>query len=208
MVVTVELERFETERQKLADELHDEFAPRLFGARMKFASLELTRPEDIALQEQSLVHIDDLIVRVRKFTTDLMPNVLFGKGLVPAIREFFETINSSKLELNFCPPLLPELDQRTTVHIYKILHEIVYNTIKHSGAKSLVIEFHIFDSKIGISTGDDGVGFNYKESLNYGNGHGLKNIINRVELLSGDIHVSSTKHKGTSFYISFPFKIS
>ena len=92
------------------------------------------------------------------------------------------------------------------VHIFRILLEIIHNTIKHAKAATLKIEMFTKNDLQVILTADDGIGFNYNDTLKKKKGHGLHNLQNRADLLGGELHIRSVPGQGTRCHISIPFK--
>ena len=90
------------------------------------------------------------------------------------------------------------------IHIFRIIREITQNTIKHS--KSPVLSIRIVEQmkKIVIETIDQGVGFDANDNLFRKKGHGINNIINRVELMNGSIFLDARLQKGVHFTIEIP----
>jgi signal transduction histidine kinase len=202
-----EIVMLEKERIRIADHLHDEFGPMLFAARMKFISIDPPDNKSLLAQNKGLEHLDKVIKNLRSITEQIMPGSLFDKDLVTALQVFFSDIQANyPLELSFNVSGLPGFSETSGIYIYRILQEIIFNTIKHSGAKSLTIESYTSGNQFIICTADDGTGFNYKEAIRSNKGQGLKNIMNRVQLLHGQAHVRSDKNKGACFYISIPLK--
>lgn len=203
--VSTEIDQIEYERRRIADMLHDDLGPLLFAARMKFASLDVYDDNNRRKQEDALQKLDELSGKLRAFNRELIPSGLFKLGIQESVIEFFNFVNNqSGLELSFVIQKVPVLPQTSTIHIYRILQEIVFNTIKHAKASNIIIEMYQDKNQFIISTADDGIGFNYFENTRSPDGQGLKNIINRADLLKGDIHVASRPGKGTRFFISIP----
>jgi two-component system, NarL family, sensor kinase len=202
-----DISRLEQERKEIAEELHNDFAPILFAARMKFAAITGLSKKGLLLHEEGLSHLDKLTRKLRNFTKELVPGSLLNKGLKQALQDFFdETGTHSTVQLSFNVQDLPAFPAEKTIHVYRIIQEIIFNTIKHSFATSLTIDIYETKDHFTISTADDGKGFEHKEKMAASNSLGLKNIMNRVDLLQGDIHVRSAKNKGTCYFITLPHK--
>ncbi|MEO5942707.1 MAG: histidine kinase [Ferruginibacter sp.] len=204
--VTAEIAQLERERQRIASDLHDDLGPVLFATRMKLGALKNEDESEQALLAEAKTNIDIITNKLRDITNGLIPNSLLSKGLVPAIEEFLQTVSlSSDIELSFNVQNLPRFGETETIYIYRILQEIIYNTVKHAEAKNFTIELYCQKDNFIISTADDGKGFNFKQTMGTANGQGLKNIISRAEVLHGEVQVSSLRDKGTSFFIVIPF---
>jgi two-component system, NarL family, sensor kinase len=89
------------------------------------------------------------------------------------------------------------------LNVFRIVQEIVHNTIKHARAGSLVIELRFRNNKMLLHTKDDGLGFDYREKEQRG-GLGLLNLQSRVALLKGDLQLDTQPGKGTTYHIEIP----
>jgi signal transduction histidine kinase len=133
-----------------------------------------------------------------------LPNTLVRKGLVKATEEFISKLKPiHPLGISFTYSdftLLPERE----INLYRILQEIIHNTVKHARATSLSISIQKNNKKLLVKTKDDGIGFNYSEKTQIARGLGLLSIHSRVELLGGQLLVTSQPGSGTEFEIEMP----
>ena len=94
-------------------------------------------------------------------------------------------------------------------HIYRILQEVIQNTIKHAQASTLNIEISKDDDMVLIRTSDDGIGYQmHKIRHDKKLGLGLLGILTRVELLRGNIVQSPEIGNGTKYNIRIPIKLN
>jgi len=91
-----------------------------------------------------------------------------------------------------------------SIHLYRIIQEIIHNTIKHAGASELKIEIRQTGSLLVLLTYDDGNGFDYSLQSRKNEGLGLRNLFSRTEMLGGSLAVESSPGKGTGFIIEIP----
>lgn len=196
----------EKDRSRIAADLHDDLAPMLAAVRMNISTLDLANETDKALLSKTSNTIDDIAKRMRTISFDLMPTTLQDKGLLPAIQEFANYVSrSNTLLIRFTAPRQDlNLDEQTTIHIYRIVQEIIHNTIKHARAKHLTIVIKKEKDYLVLGTNDDGAGFDYKQQLNNGKGLGLKSLVNRIYLLQAEFLMDSKPGKGTSITIRIP----
>lgn len=202
--INAEIEAIENERKRIAGDLHDELGPILSAVRLQINHVE---PSDEIEQEalrKSSVQIDEVIKRFREISYDLLPNTLVRKGLINAVEEFAGRMSeSSKLKIETTLSNI-KLEPLKEINFYRIIQEIVHNTIKHARASILYIELKETNKLIYLQTKDDGIGFNYQEKSAAGGGLGLLNLQSRVEVLSGQLEINSTPGKGTIFNIEIP----
>jgi signal transduction histidine kinase len=91
------------------------------------------------------------------------------------------------------------------IHLFRIFKEITQNTIKHSNSKILSIRISETHKSIFIETVDQGLGFDGNANgFRHKGHHGIKNIINRVELMSGVIFLDARLQKGVEYTIEIP----
>jgi signal transduction histidine kinase len=92
------------------------------------------------------------------------------------------------------------IEQTTAITIYRIVQELLNNTIKHAAAKTAVVQLSKSDDQISVTVEDDGKGFD-AAILHASRGIGWTNIQNRVEFLKGKLDVNTAPGKGTSVLI-------
>lgn len=203
--VLAEITAMEKERARIAADLHDELGPMLSAIKLKIGSFELNDEDDKIEAEKTNDHIDSLMKRMREISYDLIPKTLIRKGLVIALREFVEFINENEgLKIIFQSAGEIESDQQKAIHIYRIAQEVINNTIRHSGAKFLNINLQQNNGTIFLSTMDDGVGFDHYAAAKGEGGIGLRNILNRTEIIGGQMFIDSEKNKGTKYSFEIP----
>jgi signal transduction histidine kinase len=94
------------------------------------------------------------------------------------------------------------IDQIMAVTIYRIVQELVNNSIKHATAENVLVQVHFAEPEklLTVTVEDDGQGFD-TSALALSSGIGWKNIRSRVEFLKGKIDITSEKGNGTSVLI-------
>jgi two-component system, NarL family, sensor kinase len=202
--IAAEINTLENERKRIADDLHDELGPLLSAIKLQINHLEPTDETETAVLEKSSEQIDGIIQRFREISYDLLPNTLVRKGLIKATEEFISKLKPvHPLDISFthCDfTLLPERE----INLYRILQEIIHNTVKHARATSLIISIQKTNKNLLVKTKDDGIGFNYSEKTQIASGLGLLSVQSRAELLGGQLLVTSQPGSGTEFEIEMP----
>lgn len=201
------IEAEEKERARIAQELHDGLGQLLSTARLNVASLEDAVTEvDKPDLERSLKIIDEACVEVRNISHNMMPSALIRLGLIPAITELVNNVNSAKgIKIDFESNVDSSLGQSLDITIYRVVQEILNNMIKHAKANHINISIKKNDDDLVISMTDNGVGFNTDE-LKESKGLGWKNIFSRVSMLDGSIKLESELQKGTMVFINLKLK--
>lgn len=203
-----EIKTLEKERTRIAADLHDDLGPLLSSIKFSVGSLDVFSDTDIKTVDRVYEHIDSLMKRMREISTDMMPNTLLRKGLIAAIAEFIRNIpRPASLDIRFVHADIPELQQALSVHVFRMVQEIIHNTIRHAKASILKIEIKQSPTQLVLLTNDDGTGFDYNLQQRESNGLGLRNLFSRAEMLGGNMYVESARGKGTSYIIEIPVTV-
>lgn len=198
----------EQERTRLAKDLHDGLGGMLSGIKYSLSNMKgnlIMTPDNAQALERSIDMLDGSIREMRRVAHNMMPEVLVKYGLDTALKEFCNDIdNSGVLDVNYHAIGVTgmSLDQSIAITIYRIVQELVNNTIKHAGATHILVQLHRSEPEklLTLTVEDDGRGFD-TDTLKEAAGIGWKNIRSRVEFLKGKIDVTSGINNGTSVLI-------
>jgi signal transduction histidine kinase len=203
------IEAEEKERRRIAQDLHDGVGQILSAAKLNLSGLEdklkLTNPEQSALLTNALDLVNDSVKEVREVSHNMMPNTLIKLGLASAVREFITKISSVpnlKIDLQIVG-MEERLDNTVETVLYRVIQEVVSNIIKHAKANVISMQLIRHENELTIMIEDNGVGFDKKKVTQF-EGIGLKNIISRVEFLSGNVDFDTTPGQGTTVVIEIP----
>lgn len=133
----------------------------------------------------------------------MMPEALVKFGLDTALRDFCTDINQSgALRVNYQSLGMENvtLDQTTSIIVYRVVQELINNTMKHAAARQAIVQLSKTEDRLTITVEDDGRGFD-TGILKKSKGIGWDNILNRVEFLKGKLDIDSQPGKGTSVHI-------
>jgi signal transduction histidine kinase len=195
----------ENDRSRIAADLHDDIAPMLSAVKMRINSFELSDNEDAVQLEKTNSIIDDMATRLRSISFDLMPVSLQVKGICTAIQEYVSLLDEqTPVEIRLFIRGNIVLPDQKAVHVYRIVQEIVHNTLKHAQASELRITLAEQKGQLLLQTIDNGIGFHYSKTISKAGGLGLRSLQNRVTLLSGRMDLKSTEGKGTTYHIEIP----
>lgn len=199
----VMMEGVEQERKRLAADLHDGLGGRLSGISIKLSKLsELDKVKKVVPEfDDILGNIDDSLQELRGIARNLMPETLLKYGLKAALEDYCSTLKYKDTNIVLQYYSTEEIENRTTkLTIYRIIQELINNSLKHAKATEILVQFIYDKGKIDITVEDDGIGFD-SEKRNKENGLGLTNLENRVNYLNGKIEVHSVINEGTSVTI-------
>ena len=184
----------ESEKKRIAEELHDDVGAILSATKLFMYNINTSFLDEKAKasHEKCIDLLTESIGKVRTISHNLHGSMLYDAGLNEAIREFVKKITQgSSLQAHV------ELDEgydtagaEKDINIYRIIQELCNNILKHSKPSSLVISSLFEEGKVNFIIRHDGTGLSQEkfEALRFNaKGLGLKNIQNRVSLLSGEI---------------------
>lgn len=203
--ILTEITILENERTRIAHDLHDEMGPVLSSVKFRINNIYINTDEDKEEIFYANKHIDNIIQQMRSISNNLFPIVLERKGLIYAMNETIDNIgNPGGLNIQFSYDDIPELPQDKSVNLYRILQEIIHNTIKHAKASDLKIEITLNNGTLYIVSGDNGQGFDHDSQIMEGSGSGLRSMLSRTEIMGGEMFIESGKKKGTKFIFEIP----
>jgi signal transduction histidine kinase len=195
----------ENERKRIAGDLHDSLGPLLSAVKLNISSVDVESPDDRHVLDKTGGYLDEIIGSLRRISHDLLPNTLERKGLVEAIREFINQVNTKQsvsIQLFIVKEIV--IPKEKEIHIFRMIQEIVHNTIKHSGANILQIGFSEEGGHLLCLTKDDGKGFDREKALAGSHGLGLRSLESRCEILNGVLTLDSAPGEGTNYFIKIP----
>ncbi len=196
----------ESERDRIAKDLHDEVASKLNIIHLNLHLLKQKAADQADLKE-IIEHIDSSLkkssTRARSLSHELMPPLLSKFGLGYVFDDLEKSMNFSQ-DIDFQILGIEKLqikDHLKNLHIYRIVQELLNNTIKYARAKQIRLCFETQGAMMKMTYQDDGLGFNIEQVKL---GHGLHNIETRIRLINGTLHVESVPNGGTTFTFLFP----
>lgn len=196
----------EQERSRLAKDLHDGLGGMLSGIKYSLNTMKgnlIMTPENQQAFERSMDMLDSSIQEMRRVAHNMMPEALVKFGLDTALRDFCNDINQSGALAVTYQSFGMETgrwNQTTSITIYRIVQELLNNTIKHAGASSALVQVSHASAGTSITVEDDGRGFD-PEILKTARGIGWSNIQSRISYLKGRWDVQSEPGKGSSVHI-------
>ncbi|WP_299257294.1 sensor histidine kinase [uncultured Aquimarina sp.] len=200
----------EKERQRLANDLHDNLGSTLATVKLHFDHLKNNRNnpkvgniEELYSKTNNL--LDEAYEKVRTIAHEKNSGVMAKQGLLPAIKNLTKKAsNGNALQIEVQDYGLNErLDNTLEISIFRMIQELITNIIKHANASEINISLTNHDSLLNIIVEDNGKGFDAK-ILPEKDGMGLKSIEKRIEYLEGTFEIDSTLGKGTNIIINIP----
>jgi signal transduction histidine kinase len=195
----------ENERKRIAGDLHDSLGPLLSAVKLNIGNVEVRDPGDQQVLEKTGTYLDEIIGSLRRISYDLLPGTLERKGLLEAIREFIGQVKN-KQSVNIQLYVVKEISvsKEKEIHIFRMIQEIVHNTIKHAQANNLQIGFSEEGGYLLCLTKDDGKGFDKEKVMSGSHGLGLRSLESRCEIMNGILTLDSMPGAGTNYFIKIP----
>jgi signal transduction histidine kinase len=198
----------ESERKRLARELHDETGQALTSILLGLKPLE----EALAKQAgaAALAGLRELVVGalqdVRRLAVELRPAVLDDFGLVPALERLSESFaEQSGIRVDFHSTLgETRLPSDVESSLYRVVQEALTNIVKHADAQRVSVSVVRRESSVAAVIEDDGVGFDPRVARK--EGIGLIGMRERLALLDGRLEVESRKGAGTTVVAEVPLR--
>ena len=197
----------EKERKRIARDLHDTVSQELFAAHMILSgvsqqALKLDR-EKMQTQLQSVAAILETAQKdLRVLLLHLRPVELEEKSLVEGIQILLKELeDKSDLKVSL-KQKVSKLPKKIEEHIFRILQELISNTLRHAQASCLDVYLYQTDVELQLKVVDNGIGFQLGslDDLSYG----LRNIKERVEDMAGTVQLLTAPKQGLSVDIRIP----
>ena len=202
-LINSEVEALERDRRRIAKDLHDGVGTALTSVKWMVNDAIRHKPLD---QEQTSKKINEnfneIILEIKRIIYDLNPPALERYGLEVGLKNFIDRVNERtdiKAQLNYFGT--GEMASKVSTTVYRIVQELVNNTLKHSRATEIKIHVNQFEDIINVMYEDNGIGM---KEVQY-NGLGIHNIESRVQTLNGRMNLESNE-KGTFYNFDIPFK--
>ncbi len=197
----------ESERKRISEDLHDNLGSSLTTIKLFFENLKSQNkdPETKDIFNKTEVLLAETYEKVRTMSHARGNGLLASRGLIPAVQELAQRINSSnKIDFEVHHFGLDQrLENSVELTLFRILQELTTNIVKHSGANEASINITSHTDSINIMVEDNGRGFS-ASPLPRKSGMGLSSIEKRVENMEGTFVVDSTLGRGTTITMDIP----
>lgn len=208
------LEAQESERKRIARDIHDGPAQHMANVVMKVDICKMVLQKDLEEGFKELEGLKDSVKvalkEVRNIIFDLRPMSLDDLGLTQTIQQTVNAISQeSNIDINVkIKPIQTEIEPIIQVAVYRIVQEIFNNIKKHSKAKHAEVRMDFGTKYLMLIITDDGIGFNVDETIKrvktQGASYGLIGILDRVNQLQGEIEIKSSEGAGTIYTVKLP----
>jgi signal transduction histidine kinase len=201
------LEVQEKERKRIAQDLHDDISSTLNVVSLNCHMLKLENLEKDKETEivNTVIELSSKVLEnSRRIAHNLFPPVFDKFGLNAGIEELCREFNSiGNVTVSYKSNIeFGNAERERHMHVFRILQELINNSIKHGKATGIDILFDTVDGKTTCIYNDNGKGFD-PESLENKKGLGMKNIRSRINFIKGNMSINSKLNRGTNITFSF-----
>jgi len=199
----------EKERTRIAEDLHDNLGSVLATLKLHFENLKFNKDKK-KLDQEALFNktenlIDEAYLKVRRIAHAKNAGVIASQGLLSSIQMMAEKISSAdtiSIEVVHYG-LEKRLENSLEIDVFRIIQELITNTMKHANAPNATINLSQYDNTLTIIVEDNGIGFDI-EKVDLTKSMGLHAIQTRITHLKGTLDIDSTLNKGTSIILNIP----
>jgi len=193
----------ESERKRLAEDLHDSVGQVLSAIKLKLHKLDKLDEGQNAMLADTRKLTDECIQEIRNIIHNVLPPVLTDFGLIDALQALCVKMNdNTPIQVTFTRKLADErFGSEIELTLYRIAQELFGNAVKHSEATTIHVDLAKNGNTLVMSFRDNGRGFNI-DTVKHG--FGIKNLRSRVQLINGKIDIYSKPLSGTITTINIP----
>ena len=195
----------ETERVRIARELHDDITQQL---SLLVIDLALLRGDGQArtLAQEAMTRVEDIVKSVHDLSHRLHPTKLRLIGLVAALRDLLHEVTQADVLITFTHDQVPKtLPPDVTLCVFRVVQEALHNALKYSHAHAIKVHLEGATEELKLTIADDGVGFDVNAAM--GKGLGLISMAERLEAIRGTFEIRSQPGTGTTLDVTVPLSI-
>lgn len=203
------IEAQESERKRIAKDLHDGIAQEMVALKLGFSALQhkIANVAPVEAQQvgQLAEQLDQSCTEVRNISHTMLPPMLEQHGLAPSLEMLLRnTLQGTALQYEFESSLVPDqLDEKVEIGVYRVAQELLNNVIKHAQAGKVMVILYLAGGSLILRMEDDGRGFDFEQARSKGS-MGILNILSRVNTLGGVFQTEPASPKGTISVIRIP----
>jgi two-component system, NarL family, sensor histidine kinase UhpB len=193
----------ESERARVARELHDEIGQTLTAVALRAERAAASDGEQRETLQEITASVAQSLDDVRRIGHRLRPEALDDLGLVNALIALASRIGQQsgipvRRELDGgLPPLAPESE----LVIYRVAQEALTNALRHSGATTLSLALRQVDDHVALTVSDDGHGLPATRRET-----GIRGMRERAMLIEAELEITSSPGRGTEVRLSVPVR--
>src|SRR5215204_1354578 len=192
----------ETERSRIAGELHDDICQRMLLLTIELDQMG-RRDRDDTPAAEALIVAQDISKSLHELSHRLHPTRLRMIGLVSALDQLCAELSRAGIVIVFTHDAIPSmLPSDVMLCLFRVVQEALQNAIKYSQARDVSVDLRNGRDKLTLTIIDNGVGFDVDTA--WGNGVGLVSMIERLDAIGGSLKIDSRPGAGTRVTASVP----
>lgn len=202
------LEIQEEERQRLSQELHDEFGQSLTAIKVMAVTAAHEKADTPKITTSMIEICDHLMTVVRSMMKQLHPLILTELGLKATLEDLlhhWEVRNTPTVFTLHYDDAVDQIEQTIVIQIFRVIQESLTNIIRHAQASQVNINLQISSDpdRLVLSVTDNGLGCDLDKLAS---GFGLLGMEERIKLLGGDFEIQSQINKGLQIKAEIPLQ--
>jgi signal transduction histidine kinase len=192
----------ESERSRIAGELHDDICQRMLVLTVELELLgRASRNEGPAAEALNVAQ--DIAKSLHELSHRLHPTRLRMIGLTTALERLCLDLARAGIAIAYTHENVPStLPPDVTLCLFRVVQEALQNAIKHSKAMHLSVDVRVGPDELNLTIADTGVGFDVDRA--WGRGVGLVTMIERLDAIGGSLRIHSTPGGGTRVMAAVP----
>ena len=208
-MIQLQIDSTETERKRIAADLHDSIGSLLWAAKLNIAFLGRSVDFSGELKDsysETMKMLDQSVDSVRRISWELTPEAFNHTGLASSIKEFCTRLDGKGQKVIY------EEQGRSVfwkndraLMVYRIVQELVNNAVKHAKATTIRVKLQWSQESLGLEVSDDGIGFELNDKVR--SGVGWWNITNRSNKIQAKLFVKKNTPKGSAIELTVPLEI-
>lgn len=202
----------ETERKRIARELHDDISQRLAIVGLTLSEVERLSPQASPTLETKLralrQHVNSIAHDIHRISHNLHPSTLVDLGLVSALRGLCrEFSDQRRVAVQFSVDVASaQASQDVAITLYRITQECLANIAMHSGSREARVNLTERSGALHLTIADTGIGFDARR-LQPKAGLGLVSIRERARLIGAHLQITSAPVRGTKVELRVPLEV-
>ncbi|MDR6300660.1 sensor histidine kinase [Mesonia maritima] len=192
-LLKISLESEKRERKRISSDLHDSVMGDLNAIRNYLAILDNTEQNSKIHKNPILgeveIALQTMQENIQGISYNLMPPSLDSSGLVATLENYFERIqkwNNKTIHFQHKPSKI-SVAENIGYELYRISQELINNMIKYGNVKFIFFYLECDENLLRLTVKDDGIPFDFYESVKNSRGMGLKNIQSRIKQIEAEL---------------------
>jgi two-component system NarL family sensor kinase len=202
-IMLAEIEMREQTLKQVSQELHDNLGQltSLISMNLKILGIQVSAEQSNRISEiQTLV--SQLIHDIKNLSYSLNGKGINQYGLAALLQREIDRVNRTGLiqvQANLNEDLLSQIPTIKALGLFRVIQELLNNTLKHSRAVQCTLTFSLVDAQLHMQYSDNGVGF--EPETKGAETSGLKNMSDRCRQMSGQFNLISAPGKGMKVHV-------